>query len=34
MTSVTRGLTASDQVLAIQIDPESAARLRALGYAE
>jgi hypothetical protein len=34
MTSVRKGLTASDQVLATQIDAESAARLRALGYAE
>jgi len=34
MASVTKGLTASDQVLATQIDAESAAKLRALGYAE
>lgn len=34
MTSVRKGLAASDQVLATRIDAESAARLRALGYAE
>jgi len=34
MTSVRKGLAASDQVLATHIDAESAARLRALGYAE
>ena len=34
MASVTKGLTASDRVLATQIDAESAAKLRALGYAE
>jgi arylsulfatase A-like enzyme len=34
MASVAKGLTASDRVLATQIDAESAARLRALGYAE
>jgi arylsulfatase A-like enzyme len=34
MTSVRKGLVASDQVLATHIDAESAARLRALGYAE
>jgi arylsulfatase A-like enzyme len=34
MTSVRKGLAASDQVLATQIDAESAARLRALGYSE
>jgi arylsulfatase A-like enzyme len=34
MISVRKGLAASDQVLATQIDAESAARLRALGYSE
>jgi len=34
MASVHQGLTASDRVLATHIDPESAAKLRALGYAE
>ena len=34
MTSVRKGLAASDQVLATHIDAESAAQLRALGYAE
>lgn len=34
MASVTQGLAASDRVLANPIDPESAAKLRALGYAE
>ena len=34
IASVRKGLTASDQVLATQIDAESAARLRALGYSE
>jgi arylsulfatase A-like enzyme len=34
MTAVRKGLAMSDQVLANRIDPESAARLRALGYAE
>jgi arylsulfatase A-like enzyme len=32
--AVRKGLAVSDQVLATRIDPESAARLRALGYAE
>lgn len=34
MASVRKGLAASDLVLATQIDAESAAQLRALGYAE
>jgi arylsulfatase A-like enzyme len=34
MAAVRKGLVMSDQVLATRIDPESAARLRALGYAE
>jgi arylsulfatase A-like enzyme len=34
MASVHQGLAASDRVLATHVDPESAARLRALGYAE
>lgn len=34
MTNVQRGLVASDRVLTTQVDAESAAKLRALGYAE
>ncbi len=34
MATVRKGLAVSDQVLATHIDPESAARLRALGYSE
>jgi arylsulfatase A-like enzyme len=34
MATVRKGLAVSDQVLATNIDAESAARLRALGYAE
>ncbi len=34
MTSVQKGLAVSDRILAARIDPESAAKLRALGYAD